>query len=189
MLKVGAKRNIDRKRIGKSPLDEAETDLEDTQIAAVMPVNQMAKPSMDGAATHGDQPDIQTDNCQGQSRQSGEVAQHSTFQIEAVFFQIAMHLFGPHPAAIIPQGHFTIRQVGSQAPGFIFAELPVNQQVGGIDFFSSQVSMAQPAAFTSLADETTERFPLVMLVQPDAGICFLPQHVEPVPLIEPFEDF
>ena len=113
---------------------------------------------MDGATTHGDQPDIQTDNGQGEPRQSHEVAQHGAFQIEAVSFQIAMHLFGPHPATIITQGHFAIRQVGRQAPGFILAGLPVSQQVGWINFFRRQVSIAQPAAFTGLTDETADGF-------------------------------
>ena len=83
---------------------------------------------MDRAATRGDQPDIQADHGQGQSRQSHEVAQHGAFQIEAVPFQIAMQLFGPHPAPIITQSHFPIRQVGRQAPGFLLAGLPMSQQ-------------------------------------------------------------
>lgn len=41
MLEVGTKRNSDGKRIGEPPLDEAETDLEDAKIAAIMPVDKV----------------------------------------------------------------------------------------------------------------------------------------------------
>jgi len=49
--------------------------------------------------------------------------------------------------------------------------------------------MTQPKALTRFADETAERFPLVVLLQPNAGIGFLAQNIEPMPLIQPLEDF
>lgn len=49
--------------------------------------------------------------------------------------------------------------------------------------------MTQPKALTRFADETAERFPLVVLLQPNAGFGFLAQNIEPMPLIQPFEDF
>jgi len=59
--------------IGKSPLDETKTDLEDAQVAAVMTVNEMAKALTDGATADGDEPDLQTSDGQGQARQFYEV--------------------------------------------------------------------------------------------------------------------
>jgi site-specific DNA recombinase len=58
------------------------------------------------------------------------------------FCHLRKDYFGPHPAPIIAQGHFPIWQVGRQAPGFILAGLPVSQQVGWIDFFRRQITMA-----------------------------------------------
>ena len=105
-----------------------------------MTVNEMAKALMDGATAGRDEPDIQADDGQGEARESDKVTQHGTFQIEAMFFQIAMHFFGPHSAPIIAQGHFAVGQVGGQAPGFVFAGLPMHQQVGWVDCFGSQVA-------------------------------------------------
>ena len=50
------------KNIVQPPLDKAETDLEDTQIAAVIAIDKMTQTLMDGFATHRDQPDIQAGN-------------------------------------------------------------------------------------------------------------------------------
>jgi len=41
MSYVGTKWNRDRKSIGKSPLDEAQADLEDAQVAAVIAIDKM----------------------------------------------------------------------------------------------------------------------------------------------------
>jgi hypothetical protein len=35
-----------------------------------------------------------------------------------------------------PQSHATVRQVGCQAPGFLFADSPVDQQVGENEAFN-----------------------------------------------------
>ncbi len=41
MSQLGTKWNSDRKSIGQSPLDKTQTDLEDAQVAAVNPANEM----------------------------------------------------------------------------------------------------------------------------------------------------
>jgi hypothetical protein len=57
-----------------------------------------------------------------------------------VFFRVAEHFFDPNSEAVAAQGHFKIRQIGGEALGFIFADLPVDQQVGRIDVAGSQVA-------------------------------------------------
>src|ERR1035437_4330905 len=104
-----------------------------------------------------------------------------------MIFKVAMELFAPHPALIIFQSHGSVRQVGSQAPGFFFTDLPVNQQIGWVDLLGSQVALTQPETLTGLLNKTVEWFPLAGLIQPDASICFLTQNIPPMPLIEPFQ--
>lgn len=53
---------MDRKNIVRSPLNKAETDLEDTQVAAVVSIDKMTQTLMDGFAACRDQPGIQAGN-------------------------------------------------------------------------------------------------------------------------------
>ena len=87
-----------------------------------------------------------------------------------MFFEVAMHLFAPHPEPVILQSHLFVGQVSGQAPVFFFASLPVNQLAGRVDFAGGQVTSTEPAAFTSLVNYAAYRFPLVCLVQPDTGV-------------------
>ena len=170
MSQVGTKRNRDRKGIGEPPLDEAEADLEDAQVAAVITVDEVTLALMNRATANGEQPDIQESHCECQARKAQEVTQHGTFQIEAVLFEVAVHFVGPDPAPIILQSHHAVGQVGSQAPGFFFACGPVDQQVGRVDLAGSQVAMPQPETPTGPPNETAEGFPLVEWVEPDTGV-------------------
>ena len=87
-----------------------------------------------------------------------------------MLFEVAVHFFAPHPEPVILQSHLLVGQVGSQAPGFFFASLPVDQQVGWIDFFGGQVASTEPVAFTSLVNKAAKRFSFVRLVQPDTSV-------------------
>jgi hypothetical protein len=58
------------KNIDQSPLDKAKTDLEDTQVTAIVPVYKMTEAAMDRAATNGYQPDIHPDDCERETRQA-----------------------------------------------------------------------------------------------------------------------
>lgn len=68
MLLVRTKWNRDRKRIGESPLDETQANLEDAQITAIVAIHEMAQTLMGGAIADRDQPDIQECHCKCQTR-------------------------------------------------------------------------------------------------------------------------
>jgi hypothetical protein len=51
--------NTERKGIGQSPFDEAQTDLKNAQIATVMTIDQMTEPIANGATADRDEPDIE----------------------------------------------------------------------------------------------------------------------------------
>lgn len=50
-----------------------------------------------------------------------------------MFFEISKHLFDSHPFAVVAQGQRSIGQIGRQAPGFLLALLPVDQDRNGMD--------------------------------------------------------
>jgi hypothetical protein len=51
VLEVGTQRNRERQSVGQTPLDKAETDLKDAQVAAVGSIYKRASTTMDGTAT------------------------------------------------------------------------------------------------------------------------------------------
>src|SRR3990172_194708 len=118
------------------------------------------------------------------------MTQHRRFQVKTMFFEIAKHLFSPHPASVIAQGHLPIRQIGGQAPrtkyvrGFFLTDLPMNQQVGGVDLLGGQIASSQPDTLTGLVDVTTEGLPARVVIKPDQAIGFLAQDIPPTPLIQ-----
>ena len=79
-----------------------------------------------------------------------KVTQHCSFQVKAMFLEIAEHFFDPHSAAITAQSHLPVRQIGGQAPGLFLADLPVNQQVGRVNLFDRQIASSQPDTLTRL---------------------------------------
>lgn len=63
------------------------------------------------------------------------MAQMSRFQVKAMFLQVAVHrgdanLFHPHAAAVSPQRGLSVRLVGDQNPGrlFAFGRAPLRSQ-------------------------------------------------------------
>ncbi len=86
------------------------------------------------------------------------------------FCHLRKDYFDPHSSAVEAQGHLTIRQVGGQAPGFVLARLPVDQQIGRVDVPGSEIAMPEPVTFTGFVRKTAEGLPLVLVVQPDARI-------------------
>src|SRR5271157_128991 len=109
---------------------------------------------------------------------------HSTFQIKAVFFEVSKHLFDPHPSAIISHGQVGIRQIGGETPRFLFANLPVNQNGHRIHFLLGQIRFWKPSGLSSLLNKASQIFPARLLVEPQSGITFLAQDIEPMPYIE-----
>src|SRR4030067_567786 len=105
-------------------------------------------------------------------------------QVKAMFFQAAKHLFDPHPALVIFQGHTQSGQIGGQAPGFLFADLPMHQQVDRINLLDRQTAASQPDTLTGFLNITAEGFPTASFVEPNTGIGFLEQDVEPTPLVQ-----
>lgn len=87
------------------------------------------------------------------------------------------------------QGHCSIRQVGSQAPRILLADFPMHQQVDRIDFTGGKISTTQPETLTRLLDIAAEGLPATLFVGPDAGVRFLPQNIEPSPLIQLPQDY
>ena len=105
-----------------------------------------------------------------------------------MFLEIAVHFFHPHSAGITAQGYLPIEQIGGQAPGFLFANLPMKQQIDWIDLFDGQVAPTQPHTLTGLVDIAPEGLPIAALAEPDTGVGFLAQNIEPMPLIQLSQD-
>ena len=164
-------------RVDQKTLDHTPANLKDAQIAAILAINQMTLSSADGLCSNCDQPDVQQSNGQGQARQPNEVTQHRAFQVEAMSFQIAEHFFDPHSQAIGLQSQTPIGQVGRQAPGLIFADLPMNQQVDWVDLLFGQVAFTQPYTLSRLGDVAAEIFPFGLLIQANMDALLLAQLV------------
>ena len=105
-----------------------------------------------------------------------------------MFFEVAVHFFDPHSAGITPQGYLPIGQIGGQAPGFLFADFPVNQQIGRINLFDSQVAPSQPDTLTGFVGIAPESMPLAAFPEPDTCVGFLAQNIEPMPSIQASQD-
>ena len=105
-----------------------------------------------------------------------------------MFFEIAIHFFDPHSAGVEPQGHLPIGQIGGQAPGLFFANLPVNEQMGWINLLGRQIALTQPNTSPRLIDITSEGLPSATLIEPDACVSFLAQNIEPMPAIQLSQD-
>src|SRR4030067_1483221 len=105
-----------------------------------------------------------------------------------MFFEVAEHFFNPHPASIKPQNHTWIRQIGSQAPGFFFSDLPMNQQIDRINLLDRQIAHSQPETLARFLDISAELLPTALFAEPDACIGFLTQDIEPAPLIQLAQD-
>ncbi len=60
----------------------------------------------------------------------------------------------------------------------------MDQQVDREDVIPSQISAAQPETLTGFLDETAEGLPALGFVEPQAGIRFLTQDIEPMPTFQ-----
>jgi hypothetical protein len=58
MSSVGTKRNLNRKTIGHSFLDEPQTDLKDAQVTTIVAIHKMTQALMNGISADRDQPDV-----------------------------------------------------------------------------------------------------------------------------------
>src|SRR3989337_2394502 len=94
----------------------------------------MAQAIPDGTTTDRNEPNVEQSNRQGQQGQAQEMTEHRTFQVKAMFFKVAEHLFNPHSADIKSQTHLQTGQISSQAPRFFFSDFPMDQQVDRINF-------------------------------------------------------
>jgi len=98
-----------------------------------------------------------------------------------MFFEITKHLFDPATPPIKAQSQAFIGQVGGQAPRFLFAALPMDQQVDTEDVIASQITSAQPETLSWFLDEAAEGLPTLCFSEPQTGIRFLAQDIEPTP--------
>jgi hypothetical protein len=68
------------------------------------------------------------------------MAQMGPFQVKAMFFQVAKHFFNPQA-----QGEFGMQQIGRQEPGFLLANLPMQDEMGQVRAGAGQHDVAQPS--------------------------------------------
>ena len=174
---------MNRKGIDQLAFNEAQTDLKNGQISAIIAVDQGSAAFVDGASASRDRPNIEQGYRQGQTGQAVGVMQHGGFQIKPVPFQVTKHFFNPHSASISLKGELAIRQIGDQTPGFLLAHSPMDQQVGRVDFALGQPSLAQPAALPGLLYPTTKVMPSSFRRQTDMHRSFLTQDIIPAPQI------
>lgn len=85
-----------RQAVDQTTLHPANADLEDTQISAIISINQISLSRVDGIGSGAHQPNVLESDRQGRSRQADEMAQQRALQVGAVFLQISEHLFNPH---------------------------------------------------------------------------------------------
>ena len=90
-----------------------------------------------------------------------------------MFFEITKHLFNPGSASVESQGHSFVGQIGGQAPGLLFAALPMNQQVDLVDMVDGQIACSKPNALPGFFDVTTESLPTLLFGKSDTGIRLL----------------
>ena len=180
---------MNRKGVVQLAINKAQTNLKNRQIATVFAIDQMSASFMDGTRSGGYRPDIQQNDGQGQTGQTLGVVQHGAFQIKTMPFQVTKHFFNPHSASISLKGQRSIRQIGHQTPGLVFASSPMHQQIDRIDFALCQPTHAQPAALPRLLHPTAKVMPIGFLRQTDMYRGFLSQNVVPTPLIQLFQPF
>jgi hypothetical protein len=89
----------------------------------------MPKTGTDRSRANRYTPNVQKYHCESQTRQTPSMTQHRALQIKSMSFHIAKHFFRPHPATVCLQHHPPIGQIGRQTPRFVFANLPIDQQV------------------------------------------------------------
>ena len=70
-----------------------QTDSKEAQITAVRPVDQSSQAVLNDLRTGGDQFKEQQDHCESQAMQFEHGTQMGTFQVKAIVFQVAEHLF------------------------------------------------------------------------------------------------
>jgi len=85
--------------------------------------------------------------------------QMGAFQVEAMSFPIAEHLFNPHPSTVCQPRRMA---QGCQQPRFVLAGLPMRPQIDGMGVLGGQQSRAQPKALPRLADQVAEMAPLLV---------------------------
>lgn len=87
-----------------------------------------------------------------------EVAQHCTFQVKTMSFQITKHFFNPHPASIITQGHLSVWHVGGQAPMFVFTCFPVCQQANWVNLLFGSGNLLPAKRFVPASEQKCQSF-------------------------------
>ena len=92
-----------------------------------------------------------------------------------MFFEITVHFFNLHSASATPQSHLQVGQIGSQTPGFLFADLPMHQQIDWINLLDCQITFAQSDTLTGLLDTAPKGLPTAIF-NPDACVSFLAQN-------------
>ncbi len=70
---------------------QIEADAENTQIAAIFAIDQVAQPGFNGSHPRDEQIEIQQDDSQGQAVQALHSVQAGALQVKAIVFQIAKH--------------------------------------------------------------------------------------------------
>jgi site-specific DNA recombinase len=114
----------------------------------------------------------------------------TSFSSEFVHFcHLRKDYFDPHPASIIGQSHAAIGQIGCQTPGLFFAAFPMRQQIHRVDLALCQATRTQPNAITRLLNKVAKALPTLLFIQPNLGIGFLPQNIEPPPDIQLAQNF
>ena len=105
------------------------------------------------------------------------MSQHRTFQVKAMSFHFAKHLFNPHATRVSLQSHLSVRQIGRQAPGFFLTGFPANQQVDQIDMLLCQPTFAQPDTGTRFFNPAAKVIPLRLMRQTNVRRGLLPQNI------------
>ena len=115
--------------------------------------------------------------------QARKMTEHGTFQIKAMFFQVAKHFFNPHSASVIAQGHLRSGRLVARHQGS-FSPFPNEARVDRVDFVFCQADVCQPHSFDQPFGQNCPIFANHLCFIPDTRTGFLTQNIKPTPLIQ-----
>jgi hypothetical protein len=100
--------NAERQVIGQLSFDQPQADLKDAQVPAIHSVHQLAQALPNTPTAEGDEPKVEQSHRQGEARQAQKMTQHRAFQVKAMLFEIAEHLFN----GLITNDKFCLTRTG-----------------------------------------------------------------------------
>jgi hypothetical protein len=167
-------------------LEHIMTNSEDTEVTAVISIDEMSLTTLDAVDAQSDKPEIEKSHGQCEARQAQEVAQTAFLQIEAMALEITEHLFDPH-ASFVNVKRSTFRgQVRRQEPRGGVTWSPDGQEVSVMAILLGQLYALKPNVLSRASDQLINAPPGIMFVASYVVATFLAQYIAPSPEVQKF---